>query len=383
VGGVGLVSSRLLVAAAALATVAVLAVAATAAATPPVSAPVYVVESSVDGSTLAARHADRRHAIASITKLMTVLVALERSRLDDVVVVPAAATRIGESTLSLRAGERVTVRDLAIGALVPSANDAATTLAYHAGGGSVARFVGLMNEKARALGLHGTHFSNPHGLDEAGNYSTARDVAHLLRTARRVPFIRMWTGRSTATIAGGRHVETTDDLLSVLPSLLGAKTGHTADAGWSQVATARRRGATITVAVLGARSEEARNADLAALLDWGLAQYRPVLAIDARRTYARADPGWGLSPVSLHATRSVARPAAVRRPLVERVVAPQVLALPVNRGQRLGAVRVYDGTRLVASAPLVADRDVAQPGTLAKTEFVARRTFHHLAGLVS
>jgi serine-type D-Ala-D-Ala carboxypeptidase (penicillin-binding protein 5/6) len=161
-----------------------------------------------------------------------VLVALERSRLDDVLVVPAAATRIGESTLFLRPGERVTVRDLAIGALVPSANDAATALAYHAGGGSLARFVALMNAKARELGLRGTHFSNPHGLDEAGNYSTARDVVQLLHAARRVPFIRMWTGRSAATIAGGRHVETTDDLLSVLPSLLGAKTGHTADAGW-------------------------------------------------------------------------------------------------------------------------------------------------------
>jgi serine-type D-Ala-D-Ala carboxypeptidase (penicillin-binding protein 5/6) len=149
------------------------------------------------------------------------------------------------------------------------------------------------------------------------------------------------------------------------------------------VATARDRGATITVAVLGARSEDARNADLEALLAWGLAQYRPVLAIDARRVYARADPGWGLSSVALRAPRSILRPADVRRPLVERVVVPQVLALPVTRGQRLGEVRVFDGARLVAIAPLVADRDVAQPGTLAKAKFVTRRTFHHLASLVS
>ena len=99
------------------------------AAAPPVQARAYVVQSSVDGRTLAARDADTPRAMASITKLMTALVALERLALDETVTVPAAATRIGESTLSLRPGQRMTVRDLVIGTLVPSANDAATALA--------------------------------------------------------------------------------------------------------------------------------------------------------------------------------------------------------------------------------------------------------------
>jgi D-alanyl-D-alanine carboxypeptidase (penicillin-binding protein 5/6) len=367
-----------LVVAAAVAAVAV----AAAGATPRVSAPVFVVQSSVDGTTLAARGADRRRSIASMTKLMTVLVALERARPEEVVVVPAQATRIGESTLFLRPGERLTVRDLAIGALVPSANDAATALALHVGDGSLTRFVALMNAKARALGMRATHFANPHGLDQRGNYSTARDVVRLLRVALREPFIRTWAGRTHATVAG-RNVETTDDLLRRLPSLDAGKTGHTAEAGWSQVATASARGATVTAAVLGAASREARNADLEALLRWALQQYDPVLVVDPRRTYALAEPGWGLDPVRLRAPRAVVRPAAVRRALVERVVAPQVLALPVRRGQPLGEVRIYDGDRLVARAPLVADRDVADPGLGAKAGFVARRTVHHLAGLVS
>ncbi len=359
--------------------------AATAAAgtAPPVSAPVYVVQSSIDGTTLAARNADRRHAIASITKLMTVLVALEHSRLDEVVVVSRAATDIGESSLFLRAGERMTVRDLAIGALVPSANDAAAALALHVGDGSTARFVALMNAKARALGLAHTHFSNPHGLDQAGNYSTARDVAHLLRVALRQPFVRAWARRTTATIAGDRTVTTTDDVLSRLSSFAGGKTGHTDEAGWSQVGAATAGGATVIAAVLGARSREARNDDLESLLRFGLAQYRPVLVVDARRRYATADPGWGLDPVGLVAMRSVVRPASVRRPLVERVVVPQVLALPVHRGDRLGQVLVYDGDRLVARAPLVAERDIGEPDAVGKAGFVARRTMHHLAGFVS
>jgi serine-type D-Ala-D-Ala carboxypeptidase (penicillin-binding protein 5/6) len=361
----------------------VAAIAATAArATPPVSAPVFVVESSVDGTTLAARGADRRRAIASITKLMTVLVALERARLDETVVVPAAATRLGESTLYLRPGERLTVRDLAIGALVPSANDAATALAFHVAHGSLPRFVALMNGKARALGLSGTHFSNPHGLDERGNYSTARDVVRLLRVALRIPFVRMWSTRQRTTIAG-RQVVTTDDLLGRVPSLLGGKTGHTGDAGWSQVAAASARGVTVTAAVLGASSRSARNADLEALLRWGLGQYNSIVVVDPRRTYALADPGWGMAPVALRAPRRIVRPAPALRPLVERVVVPQVLALPVRRGQPLGEVRVYDGSRLVASSPLVAARDVADPGFTGKAGFVARRTVHHLAGFVS
>ena len=105
----------------------------------------------MDGHTLAARDADAPRAMASITKLMTVLVALERVSLDDVVTVPAVAAGVGESTLGLRAGQRVTVRDLPIGALVPSANDAATALAVVAGG-SVPRFVALMNREARRSG---------------------------------------------------------------------------------------------------------------------------------------------------------------------------------------------------------------------------------------
>ena len=104
----------------------------------------------------------------------------------------------------LRPGERLSVRDLAIAALVPSANDAATALALYVGRGSMARFVALMNAKARSLGLTSTHFENPHGLDQPGHVSSARDVTTLLTAALRNPFIRTWSTRSTATIAGGR-----------------------------------------------------------------------------------------------------------------------------------------------------------------------------------
>lgn len=352
----------------------------TAAAPPRVAARAFVVQTA-DGTVLAERLADEPRAMASITKLMTVLVALERSSLDDVVAVPRLAAAVGGATLFLRPGQRVTVRDLAIGALVPSANDAATALAFHAGGGSIARFVALMNAKAAALGLRSTTFTNPHGLDEQGHRSSARDTAELLLAAVRVPFIRRYAGTREA-VAAGRRVESTDTLLARLPELVAAKTGHTDAAGWSQVALARRGGVRIVASVLGSPTEERRDRDLESLLRWGLAQYRTVTAVNARRTYADVEVGWGRRPVRLVPTRTVSYVLRVGRPLLERVVAVATTSLPVRRGQRLGEVRVFDGRRRVATVPLVAARAVPEPSLAAKAGWATRRAVHDLIRLV-
>ena len=104
---------------------------------------------------------------------MTVLVTLDHARLDEVVTVSKRTAQVGESTINLRPGERLTVHDLIEAALIQSANDAAEALAEHVGGGSVPRFVAMMNAKARELGLKHTHFANPSGLDQAGHYSSA------------------------------------------------------------------------------------------------------------------------------------------------------------------------------------------------------------------
>ncbi len=349
---------------------------------PAVQAHAYVVRGGPDDATLASRDADARLPLASITKLMTVLVALQHARLAEVVTVAPQAAAVGESTIFLRTGERMTVHDLAIGALVPSANDAATALAAYVGRGSVPRFVALMNAEARSLGMGDTHFVNPHGLDQRGHVSSARDVVTLLTAALQVPFIRTWSTRQRATISGGRIVQSTDDLLSRLP-LVGAKTGHTDGAGWSQVAAVRQNGVRITASVLGSPTRARRDADLEALLRWGLAQYRPIRAIDASRTYALARTGYGRATVRAVSLRTVVRPARVGRALVERVVAASELSLPVRKGQPIGEIRVYDGTRLVARAPLVADRSVSVPDTVGKVGWYARRTIHHLVGLAS
>jgi D-alanyl-D-alanine carboxypeptidase (penicillin-binding protein 5/6) len=336
-----------------------------------------------DGALLARHDANRERAIASITKLMTAVVVLEHAKLSDVVRVSPQAAGIGESTVYLRAGEQLTVADLLRATLIPSANDAAEALAIHVGDGSVDRFVELMNEKADDLGLSDTHFENPHGLDEAGHVSSARDTTTLVRFALGIPFIRDALSRESLSLPGGRTFVTTDDLLASWAPLVAGKTGHTRAAGWSQAAAAQRGDTIVYGSVLGSASRSARNDALQQLLTYGLDQYRTVQVIDRARVYTTATTGYGQADVELVAPRGSTRSIHLGRPLVQRVVAPTALALPVEKGQRLGRVEVYEGNRLVAASTLVAAEDVADVGLWAKAKWYTTQTLRNAWGLVT
>jgi D-alanyl-D-alanine carboxypeptidase (penicillin-binding protein 5/6) len=179
-------------------------------------------------------------------------------------------------------------------------------------------------------------------------------------------------------IAGERVLHTWNDLLSTFPHLIGVKTGHTNDAGWSEVAAARGRGLTIYATLLGEPTRAQRNSDLSALLAWGLSRYRVVPVISSHRVYGSAQAPYGRHALDLVAQRDEVRVVRVDRPLRERVVAPTVVALPVRRGQRLGEVRVYAGSTLVAAEALVAARSIPRPGAIGRTGFYVRRTFRHV-----
>ena len=358
--------------------------AAGARATPPhVVARAVLVADGSTGQVLYAEHSRKQLPIASITKLMTVLVTLEHARLGEVVTVAAGATGIEGSSIGLRPGERLTVRELVEAALIQSANDAANALAFHVGHGDRDRFIRLMNRRAHSLGLRDTHFVRPDGLDVAGHVSSARDVTRLARIVMRRPAVRDIVHRRFATIEGGRTLHTWNDLLSTFPAVIGVKTGHTSTAGWSEVAAARRPGGTIYATLIGSPSREARNRDLAALLRFGISRYRPILLVDQGRTYARAMTQYGRRDVALVPEGGLVRIVRAGRPLTERVVAPSRVPLPVSRGDRLGAVRVYDGRRLLGMRRLVAARSEAKPGVASRAAWYARRTVHHVWGWVS
>ena len=369
---------RLLVAAAALVLVAPV-----LAAPPHPTGRAWLVENGATGEVLLAHGVRQRVPIASITKLMTVLLTLEHARLDDVVTVSPEAAEVGESSANLRAGERLTVRELLEAALIQSANDAADALADYVSHGDRARFVAMMNARARRLGLRDTHYVRPDGLDAAGHFSSAHDVTLLARILMHRPVVRQIVRMRAAAIAGGETLHTWNDLLYSYPGIYGVKTGHTGTAGWNEIAAARRRGLSIYATLLGSPARGTRNADLVRLLDWGFSRYAQVAAVVKGRAYATAELGYGRRPVALVAARQLRPVVRVDRPLVRRVVFLDAASLPVSRGQSLGQVRIYQRGRLVGVVPLVASRSVGRPGLGGRVGWYATRTLHHMTGWFS
>lgn len=199
---------------------------------------VYLVDLQ-SGRVLLTRNAERRLPPASLTKVMTALVALESMPLQAVVKIDRRALA-HRSSLGLTAGEEFLLRDLLTAMLVASANDACAAIAVHVGG-SEKRFVTMMNERARALGLENTHFVNACGFDAPDHYSTAADLAKLTERALQAPAISMMVRtvtREIATVDGTRHVSvrTTNDLL-LDPDVTGVKTGYTSKAGRCLIAS--------------------------------------------------------------------------------------------------------------------------------------------------
>jgi len=350
------------------------------AAIPRIDARAFLVQDATTGQVLAERNASARVPIASLTKLMTVLLTLKSgAKLDSLVTVQRDAADVGESSINLRAGERIAVGDLLEGALIQSANDAADALADYVAHGNQAAFVARMNAEARRLGLRGSHFVRPDGLDAPGHVSTAHDVTLLARRLMHYRVVRAIVRQRDATIAGGRRLHTWNDLLGVFRGLVGVKTGHTGNAGWCEVADVRRDGLDLYATILGSPSRGQRNSDLAALLRWALSVERPTWVIAPGRVYARVATGFGRGTVALVSPRGVVRPVRVDRPLVVRVVTAGAAALPLARGTRLGEIRVFSGGSLVARQALVAERSIDRPGLDGRVGFYARRAVAHVA----
>ncbi len=337
-----------------------------------------MVENGTNGDILLRYNLRKRVPIASITKLMTVLVTLEHARVNDVVTVAPQAAAVGESTINLRPGEQLRVGDLIEAALVQSANDAAVALAYHVGGGDQERFVAMMNARARQLGLADSHFVRPDGLDAPAHVSSARDVTVLARRLMAYPLVRRLVRQQTATIAGGRTLHTWNDLLSSFRGTFGVKTGHTTAAGWSEVAAARRGGVTLYATLLGSPARATRNADLTELLNWGFSRYRAFPAVVRGRVYARVRTEFGEEPIALVAARPLTVNARVDQLLVQRIVSVETVSLPVEQGRALGRIRVFQNGRLLGGRLLVAARTADRPGVGGRVVWYAGRTVHHV-----
>jgi D-alanyl-D-alanine carboxypeptidase (penicillin-binding protein 5/6) len=195
--------------------------------------------------------------------------------------------------------------------------------------------------------------------------------------------VREIVRKRSDTIEDGTFVvHTWNDLLGVFPGVIGVKTGHTSAAGWCEVAAVRRNGYTLYAVILGSPTRSQRNDDLQRLLAWGVAQYR-TLTLVQRKPYAWAAAPFGLKAVPLVAQEPLVRVVRVGRPLVERIVAPPAISLPVRRGQKLGRVEVFSGRTRIGTRPLLAARTVPRPGLGGRLRWYGTRTVHDLVGLFS
>ena len=353
-------------------------------AAPDLDIPAGVLETS-DGETLWSRAADAERAMASTTKIMTAVVVLEQvENLDEVIIVPAKAVRIGESGVGIKAGEQQSVRDLLAAMLVHSANEAAMALALYVGG-SQEGFADLMNEKAEALSLEHSQFKNPHGLDESGHHTSAADLATLARYAMRDQVFRDMVGLDEVRIpapTGQRVIETSNKLLDRYDGANGVKTGWTDDAGYCVVASAERDGIELVAVVLGARSESERFNEAEQLLDWGFAHY-------ALQTVSSADATAARVPVSDYLDQTVAAVVAsssvvpvfdLRGEITQSIDVLSEVEAPLVAGDRLGTLNIRQGDRLLAQVPIVAAADVVEPGGWERIKIWVTRAWRSVFG---
>jgi len=323
------------------------------------------------GKVLFAEHANDELPIASTTKLMTALVTVEREQAAQTLVEQPYAAGVGESLADVPAGGRLPLADMLRAMLLPSGNNVAYSLAVDIGG-SVARFVSMMNTLAALLDLGRTHFTTPIGLDTPGdNYSTATDLARLARVVLRDPLIAKIVDQTSARLADGVVVDNRNDLVGAYRWIVGVKTGSTQDAGQCLVAAASLNGVHLISVVLGAPSEAARDADTLALLRYGLSLFRSVPVAVAGRVYASIPVTGRSRPARLIARRSlrVVLARSVRLHVSLNVVGARLVG-PLRAGTVEGAIRVHENGRVVRSVALVtaaavpAPRPVVQQGAL-------------------
>ena len=367
--------------AAALLTLASLASHAQAPQPPEVAAKAYLLMDVTAGQILAAKDADEPVEPASLTKLMTaylVFDALKAKKLTLTQTLPVSerAWKMPGSRMFIDPKMQVPVEDLIKGMIVQSGNDATVALAEGVGG-SVERFVQLMNDQAKALGLKNTGYKNPEGLTEAGHTTTARDLATLAtRLMHDFPeYVHYYTIKKYRYPGTPASNDSNRNLLLFRdPTVDGLKTGHTKAAGYCLVATAKRdfpnlQGRRLVSVVLGASSEAARANESQKLLNWGYTAYEAVKLFDAGKPVATPKV-WKGKTNELKLGRNepivVAVPTGTAAQVKTEIARPEPLIAPFRQGQAVATLKVKQGEQPLAEVPLMALEPVEEAGFLGR-----------------
>ena len=341
----------------------------------------YLLVDVTANQVLAGRDIDSPVEPASLTKLMTaylVFDALKAKKLTLAQTVPVSerAWKMPGSRMFIDPKMQVPVEDLLKGMIVQSGNDA-TVLLAEAVGGSVERFVELMNQQAKALGMKSTSYRNPEGLAVAGHVTTARDLSTLaIRLMQDYPeYVGYYALRKYHYPGTPAANDTNRNMLLFRdPTVDGLKTGHTDAAGYCMIATARRDYPSVgsrrlLSVVLGAANENARANESQKLLNWGYTAFEAVKLFDANQAVITPDVWKGAEPrVKLGRPQAivVAVPAGTAARLKTQVQRPNPLVAPLVKGQPVGTLKVLVADQPLLDVPLVALEAVPQAGILGR-----------------
>ncbi len=323
-----------------------------------------------DGKILWRRDADTQVPMASTTKIMSALVALENGSLGDTVTISENADSQEGSTAELTAGDTVTLENLIYGMMLPSGNDAAMAVAEHFGSGNSQAFVDMMNAKAQELGMANTHYTSPNGLVDEGNYTTADDYLKLVSAAMANSEFRTVVAQPTYTYTslGNKltvKLESTNELLGSYDGANGVKTGFTDAAGYCLVASAERNGEELYAVVFGSSTKNSRFTDAEALLDWGFEHYHTVtLATAGEKVGEGVATAWLDKTVGVAPAQDATALLFDYDPDLEQTVNIEDRDGRIEAGDKMGTMTWSRGDEEVASVDLVATETVEAPNIL-------------------
>lgn len=331
-----------------------------AAAPPTISAPGGVLWDPADQRVLYGKDEAASRPMASTTKIMTTMVAIEAGTIDEQLTVSPQAATQGGASLGLSAGQRLPMRSVLAGLMLRSGNDASQAVAEHVAG-SEAAFVRRMNARAAELDLTATRFVNASGLtDDPGHHASPLDLARLAEAAMAHPDIAAWAGAARLTVPGLPPMENRNELIGRYPGATGVKTGYTNLSRYSLVGSATREGRTLFAVVLGS---EDNFGDVERLLDHGFTDFRRAQPLTPGTPATRYR--WADAAVELVTDEPLGATVAVGGPAVTwRTVLDPSRARPVEAGDVLGEARLVVDGDVAGRVALRAAEDVGAPAEL-------------------
>ncbi len=307
------------------------------------------------GTVLYEKNAYRKRPMASTTKIMSAIIAMENGDLDDDVLISGKAANMGGSVMGLKTNSTVKMVDLLHGMLICSGNDAAVAIAEHIGG-SIEGFSELMNQKAIEIGAYSTSFSNPHGLDAENHYTTAYDLAKITRYALKNPVINEIVKKSEFYY-NGRTLKSTNEMLTLYEGADGVKTGYTGLAGRCLVTSASHNDMRFISVVLFCDTKNLRTSSSQKILDYSFNEYGKVILLEKGRILGsvQVERSRNLQEIMVASAEDLTAVLKYheRDNLYTRISLPKTIMAPVRQGSILGTVSIYQGDQIIAETSLI------------------------------